>query len=947
VHDVGLLSHTRAGKDGARPLFSLATAPTTTTATSTSVRTPPRSRVERRGHASPARRASHHATATSNLLATAAPRVNQHTTAMEDAPRGDAETMALMDVRFEARRLEALLGTVTAELHACRRRHRIELDAARAELTQRQREHGEQAAAASAASEATIAEARRQCRQELTAELERVEAEVLDAYATELGVPAAKALEGPTTESGRATALLRRTVSIQSKQIANLHKQLAEAKELALRQSTPGSMPVMPALVDHGVHPNSCAIPCSNTSMPPNAPASTADAISAAVAARTEELSMHWKAQVEALRLALGRAKQQQQQSSASLQGAAGKDCTESQPEPSILIRQNAMLRRAADFLRRRHREMLLDPKAWMERSAFPGPDDANATHTALLLAKEIDATSATDDETDDQLNALNNANNIEERAASLMALLQQGVLRGDLSSPSAFSGFWQLVSALCIEERRRRMITLHLRELKRRSSAEGREQAASLAEERMRAHRAELALQNAVSQERSLASRAQAEMRVSLALASARAEELHYAHQAAEARYGEASRSLQASHSSGWRAFQRKLTALETEVRRLRTRETMWAQLCERQRVLAGALRSEGTQASAVAQMEAEVAAWEQSVLGPTATLDDPLAGAQAAASVEDAAPGGEAEVLQRVDEATAALSAEVLTLRSELVVARSRQVELAEGSARVAAECEAAKEQLAHANKRCETLHRTAQQGLQRLHALEVHVAVRLEATCGAADSADNLQLVRQLQADEDALRSRLASFEAESLPSARPTIIYVDEGIEDDEVEEDEEEEEVLMPSRQGSSRSTVAAIYVDEGVADDDGDASALDGFDTSDELRPSRQRSALPTVDPDSEQTMLLNGVPLVNGPHALMVEAADALREVCCSVIVAGVPRLIKLEVCDADTPSSLALELMDELQLSHSNDATLRDIVDQIEEALASAAPASAAFPG
>lgn len=829
-----------------------------------------------------------------------------------EAPRSDAEAIALMDTRFELRRLEALLSTKTAELHACRRLHRIELDAARAELTQQQRKHGEYAATAAAAAEATIAEARSQCRMQLTAELERLEAEVLDAYAAELGDPADPAL--PPTEGERANLFLRRMISIQSKQVSELHAELAEM-HVRLRHERAEARPAteLGAIV---------------------ADASPVDAASAAIVSQEAEV-WHWKNQAEALRLTLARTMQQKSLVKDSLATQAPHvSSTHAPSTQQALLQQNAMLRRAADFLRRRHRQMLLAPAAWIDKSALAAADEAAAQAGGYLASEDANHE---DDEADKLIDALNSTGNIEARAASLMGELLHGKRQDDAA---VIGSFWQLVIAFCVEERRRRLLTLRMRELKRQHASEMREQVAVLADERMRARRAELALENAVAEERGLASRTQAGLHVALALARARADEYSLAQQAAEARHSEASRSLQASHSTGWRATQRKLCALESEVRRLRTRETMWGQLCERQRVLARALRA-GTSndagakaghASSVAQIEAEVAAWEQSMLGSQAARSaSPFDGAPLD---DNAAPGSELEVLHRVDEATAALSAEVVTLRSELSACRSRQTELAEAGARADAERTSAFEQLKHAHARCEALHHTTQRVLERLKELETEAVLQTEMVHDTTKSADALRWAQLLKREEDTLRSRLQEFHHtvhfesaytaavvdEEWPSRPPkTCIYVEnteEGVDENVVEGDAggEEFDALLPDRQWSSRSAAAAIYVDEGT----------------EEPSVGQSLSSRPAADPNDVDERTDRGT----SDHT-QEEAAVAIREVCGTIVVEGVARGVKFEVSKSDTPSSLALELMDALQVSHTGQTTLRDLVHQIESLL------------
>ena len=888
------------GLGGARPLYSAATnVPERALPRATS----PRREQKLRG--APSTRATESTTSAGQEVVTS-PSLDRKALQRAEAPRSDAEAVALMDTRFELRRLEALLSTKTAELHACRRLHRIELDAARAELAQQQRKHGEYAATAAAAAEATIAEARSQCRMQLTAELERLEAEVLDAYATELGDPALSSTDGE-----HANLFLRRIISIQSKQVSELHAELAEMHERSRHERAEARQATeLGAIV---------------------ADPSPADAASAAIVAQEAEV-WHWKNQAEALRLTLARTTQQKSlfvKDSLATQ-APHVSSTFAPSTQQALLQQNDMLRRAADFLRRRHRQMLLAPAAWIDKSALVVADEAAAQAGGYLASEEADHE---EDEADKLIDAFNSTGNIEARAASLMGELLHGKWQDDAA---LIGSFWQLVIALCVEERRWRLLTLRMRELKRQHASEMREKVAVLADERMRTRRAELALEYAVAEERGLASRAQAGLHVALALASARADEYSLAQQAAEARHSEASRSLQASHSTGWRTTQRKLCALESEVRRLRTREMMWGQLCERQRVLARALRADTSNAaganaghaSSVAQIEAEVAAWEQSMLGIQAQRSaSPFDGAP---MDDNAAPGSELEVLHRVDEATAALSAEVVTLRSELSACRSRQTELAEAVVRADAERTSAFEQLKHAHTRCEAMHHTAQRVLERLKELETEAVLQTEMVRDTTKSADALRWARLLQREEDTLRSRLQEFHHtihsdsaysavvdEEWPSRPPkTCIYVEyteEGVDENVVESDAggDEFDALLLDRQ---RSAVAAIYVDEGTEE------PVDG----------QQLSSRPAADANDVDERTDRGT----SDHT-QEEAAGAIRELCGTIVVEGVARGVKFEVSKSDTPSSLALELMDALQVSHTGQTTLRDLVHQIESLL------------
>ena len=90
-----------------------------------------------------------------------------------------------------------------------------------------------------------------------------------------------------------------------------------------------------------------------------------------------------------------------------------------------------------------------------------------------------------------------------------------------------------------------------------------------------------------------------------------ARCEELQSTLIAAERRYGDSMRALQASHAGGWRSTQKRLVALEAEARRLKARDGMWSQLCEKQRLLVRAVRA-GRGKLEAARLASEVAAWE-----------------------------------------------------------------------------------------------------------------------------------------------------------------------------------------------------------------------------------------------------------------------------------------------------------------------------------------------
>ena len=294
-----------------------------------------------------------------------------------------------------------------------------------------------------------------------------------------------------------------------------------------------------------------------------------------------------------------------------------------------------------------------------------------------------------------------------------------------------------------------------------------------------------------------------------------------------------------------------------------------------------------------------------------------------------DNAAPGSELEVLHRVDEATAALSAEVVTLRSELSACRSRQTELAEAVVRADAERTSAFEQLKHAHTRCEAMHHTAQRVLERLKELETEAVLQTEMVRDTTKSADALRWARLLKREEDTLRSRLQEFHHtihsdsaysavvdEEWPSRPPkTCIYVEyteEGVDENVVEGDAGD--ALLPDRQWSSRSAAAAIYVDEGTEE------PVDG----------QQLSSRPAADANDVDERTDRGT----SDHT-QEEAAGAIRELCGTIVVEGVARGVKFEVSKSDTPSSLALELMDALQVSHTGQTTLRDLVHQIESLL------------
>ena len=182
--------------------------------------------------------------------------------------------------------------------------------------------------------------------------------------------------------------------------------------------------------------------------------------------------------------------------------------------------------------------------------------------------------------------------------------------------SVAADAGFWRLIASLCVEERRRRLAMRRVSQLHSLLSEVRAAADASALIDRERAHRAELALKVAVAQERALASRAEADGRVRAQLSEARCEELQSTLIAAERRYGDSMRALQASHAGGWRSTQKRLVALEAEARRLKARDGMWSQLCEKQRLLVRAVRAgEGGKLEA-ARLASEVAAWERSLL-------------------------------------------------------------------------------------------------------------------------------------------------------------------------------------------------------------------------------------------------------------------------------------------------------------------------------------------
>ena len=94
----------------------------------------------------------------------------------------------------------------------------------------------------------------------------------------------------------------------------------------------------------------------------------------------------------------------------------------------------------------------------------------------------------------------------IESRAAALFALLRSGnssSLGASAQPPTAAAGqsaaagqaadagFWQLIAALCVEERRRRLAMRRLRQLDRENAQPSDHSVSALAEERVRAQRA------------------------------------------------------------------------------------------------------------------------------------------------------------------------------------------------------------------------------------------------------------------------------------------------------------------------------------------------------------------------------------------------------------------------------------------------------------------------
>ena len=789
------------------------------------------------------------------------------------AGSGGAAALAL---RSEVTRLEAQLSAVAAELSACRRVHSIELLTAREANAQQSSRQAELSSAAAAAASEAIAEARMQFRRDLADELQQVEAEMLDAYGAAAGPDALQSLQNGSdggAGDGEGGAFLRRLVSVQSRQIANLHAQLEEAN--GRYNATAGTTPSGDALalINAGEKQQK----------------GFDVALSAALAARTEEVNGHWQAEVEALRLALLRMQQGGGSASAIQAGQ--------QPPPALaapstaasgtmvdeLLTQNARLRRAADFLRKRHKEMTAAPSYWTEASPLPAADEAvvaGQVRALMMQNDHLDGASdeaevarqviemlqqqrsphgvegGDDEEEDDELPDDSEA--IEARAASLYSLL---VRHGGQVSGGIETGFWQLIAALCVEERRRRLAMSRVRQLRKLTSDEVASDTHALQEAKMRAHRAEMALQVAVAQERGLASRAEADGRMRLSLAEARSEELSASVAQAEMRYGESIRALQASHTVGWKGMQQKLLAMEGEVRKLKTRDGMWAQLCEKQRQLAGkyAMHSKlAPKASAVEQRQIseladEVAAWERSLMRPAG-------GSQADAAVdEDDGFGGtvvssavseEAEILQRVDEATAALTAEVETLREELQKTKARQLELAESAATFQAQSVGISEEVASANVRCEALHAAGQQGLQRIAALEAELGTANRAVKAAKKAAESAAYARNVKNDERDVMGRLATLAmltrqasggvqglppATPMPTRQPTQMYVDQPADDnDSVYTDTPEDEQTdgdgivppMPSRQASQRSaTLYYVMNDEDDEDDKGDVSA--------------------------------------------------------------------------------------------------------------------------
>ena len=788
-------------------------------------------------------------------------------TSMRSPPRallgvggaGSEGASLLLWLKSEGRRLEALLSAVSAELVAARRVHAIELHAARQSSAVERSQHEQLSSAAASAAADAVADARAQCRRELDAELQQVEAEVLEAYGAAVGFPAAEALAAASddaevsnvnADAPDGAVFLRRLVAVQSRQMTNLRAQLEELAGRHVAATSAARREHAHALVPAGGGDGGGdGLRLSDTDL------------REALAARTEEVNRHWQAEVEALRLTLLRLQQQGKGGSA----AAGGTTSASGTMVDELLAQNGRLQRAADFLRRRHRAFTAAPEVWTEASPLSGPDELSAARQ-VQAATEGGADGAAPSHHSDMYEwyderldgLLTSTEAIESRAAALFALLRARSSTGGAPAAGAQqldAGFWQLIAALCVEERRRRVAMRRLRQLERASARPEDDEVSSLAESRVRAQRAELALKVAVAQERGLAGRAAADASMRISLAEARATELSSAAASAEARYGESVRALQASHAAGWKATQRKLGGIEAEARRLKTRDGMWAQLCERQKSLVRALatqqRPAGSAAEqrAVSQLAEEVAAWERSLMRPTAANADADA---AAAGSGGEGGGGEGEVARRVDEATAALSAELGTLKEELQQARARQLELAEAAAMYKSQSHSADEQIALANKRCEALHAAGQQSMRRIAALEGEAVRAAREVAAAKKEADSARWVKQMRDDDREVMERLATLAGfvnddriggglsrsargglgdapgPPPPSRKRTEYYVD-SVDANIMADDDDDDDAIadglmppMPSRQLSQRS---AIYYVQDDDDDGGDVSA--------------------------------------------------------------------------------------------------------------------------
>ena len=288
-------------------------------------------------------------------------------------------------------------------------------------------------------------------------------------------------------------------------------------------------------------------------------------------------------------------------------------------------------------------------------------------------------------------------------------------------------TGFWQLIAALCVEERSVVSAMSRVRQLRKLTSDGTRDiaDAHALQEAKMRAHRAEMALRRS---------------RAGEGLRRAVQRRMVGCDCRCGGAIGRVERECCASGDAVWREHTRvagvtygrveghAAEAIGDGGRGEEAEDTGWHVGAAREAEAVGwevrdafkaGAESVGGRAASDQRASDEVAAWERALMRPAG-------GSQADAAVdEDDGFGGtvvssavseEAEILQRVDEATAALTAEVETLREERQKTKARQLELAESAATFQAQSVGISEEVASANVRCEALHAAGQQGLQR---------------------------------------------------------------------------------------------------------------------------------------------------------------------------------------------------------------------------------------